>query len=193
MTAGLTVMLFTGQALAHVQTSLDEDDSPGGLDLVAGRQRDRVYFISGTHPETSSRRTEVVLKLVTYEPWQELGGMTYVGFEFDLDGDGELDRCLKIGVDGTMKGWMYEDFRGCVLGIEEAKIGARSARRVDAHGIRVIIPKRWLGRGVGSYRWRAVTSFEEDGNPDCSPPDPMPPERQYATCVDFTRWARHRF
>ena len=87
------MMLLASGALAHVQTSLDEDDSPGGLDLVAGRQRDRVYYIAGTHPETTSRRTELVLKLVTYESWDDVGSVeTFVGFEFDLDRDGRLDR-----------------------------------------------------------------------------------------------------
>lgn len=192
--AGLVVMLLAGHAFAHVQTSLDEDDSPGGLDLVAGRQRDRVYYIAGTHPETTSRRTELVLKLVTYESWEEVGSVgTFVGFEFDLDGDGRFDRCLKVRADGNLKAEMYKDSFGCAIEVEESKIGTRTARRPDQHSIKVIIPKRWLGRGVESYRWRAVTSFEEDGHRECSPPDPLTPERQYGTCVDFTRWAKHTF
>lgn len=194
--AGVIALLLVPTAFGHVQTSLDEDDSPGGLDLVAGRQRDRVYFITSLHPRKTSRHTEVVLKLVTYESWEELGGslgMTFASFEFDTDGDGELDRCIKIGADGTLKAHMYRDVRGCALGFEESKIGSRRTRRPDDHSIKVIIPKRWLGRGLESYRWRAVTSFEEEGHPDCPPPDPLPPERHYGACLDVTRWAKHRF
>lgn len=193
---GLATSSLASGAFAHVQTSLDEDDSPGGLDLVAGRQRDRVYYIASTHPDTRSRRTEIVLKLVTYEEWQDLGGsagQTFVAFEFDTDSDGRLDRCIKIGADGTLKAWMYKDSFGCAIGVEESKIGSRTARRPDDHSIKVIIPKRWLGRGLESYRWRAVTSFEEEGHPECAPPDPRPPERRYATCLDVTRWAKHSF
>lgn len=194
--AGLITIVCAANASGHVQTSLDEDDSPGGLDLVAGRQRDRVYFIATSHPATTSRHTEIVLKLVTYESWQTLGGslgMTFVAFEFDMDRDGELDRCIKIGADGTMKAHMYRNLRGCALNVEESRIGSRRTRRPDDHSIKVIIPKRWLGRGLKSYTWRAVTSFEEEGHPDCPPPDPRPPERQYGTCLDVTRWAKHNF
>lgn len=193
---GLAISSLAADAFAHVQTSLDEDDSPGGLDLIAGRQRDRVYYIASTHPDTRSRRTEIVLKLVTYEEWQNLGGsagQTFVAFEFDTDGDGRLDRCIEIGQDGTMTAHMYRDFRGCALNIEESKIGSRRTRRPDDHSIQVIIPKRWLGRGLESYSWRAVTSFEEEGHPDCPPPDPRPPESMYGTCRDVTRWAKHNF
>ncbi len=195
--AGLITLAATAAAFGHVQTSLDEDDSPGGLDLVAGRQRDRVYYIVSLHPKKTSRHTEIVLKLVTYEEWHSLGGslgMTFVGFEFDTDGDEEFDRCIKIGADGTMKAHMYKSvFSGCVLGSDDARIGSRRTRRPDDHSIKVIIPKRWLGRGLDSYRWRAVTSFEEEGHPDCPPPDPRPPERQYGACLDVTRWAKHNF
>lgn len=179
---GLLVVMALSHALAHPQTVLDGDDSPGGLDLVAARQRDRARH--------------VVLKLVTYETWTELGGslgMTYVGFEFDLDGDRRLERCLEIGTDGTMTAYMYRDFRGCALGFEESKIGSREAQRPDTHSVKITIPKRWLGRGVKTFRWRAVTSFEEEGHEECPPPDPRPPERMYGTCRDVTRWAKHSF
>ena len=188
----LIVMLCTAAAFGHVQTSLDEDDSPGALDLVAGRMRDRVYYIASTHPETRERRTELVLKLVTYESWEELGGMTYVGFEFDVNGDVDPEFCLDIGRDGTWKAHMFSlGFSGCVLRDEEYKIGTRTTRRPDDHSIKVIIPKRWLGRDPEAIKWRAFTSFEQEDHPECAPPDPFPPERRYGTCVDFTRWTKH--
>lgn len=176
------LILLTGPAFAHTQTTLDGADSAGALDLVAARNK---------HQDSSKA---LILKLVTYESWQQLGGMTFVSFEFDKNNDGEPERCLDIGVDGTLQATMYKGtFSGCVLRADEQRIGSRLATRPDEHSIKVAIPKRWLGRNSKSFRWRAATSFEEEGHADCPPPEDLPPERRYGTCVDFTRWTRHSF
>lgn len=89
---------------------------------------------------------------------------------------------------------MYKGtFFGCVQRFDEKLVGTRLASRPDQHSVKVTIPKRWLGRNARVYRWRAATSFEEDGHPECSPPENLPPERRYGTCVDFTRWKKHAF
>lgn len=121
--------------------------------------------------------------------------MTFLSLEFDKNGDGNPERCLDIGRDGSLKAQMYRDsFFGCVIQADENKVGDGAlANRPDEHSVKVTIPKRWLGRNSKVYRWRAATSFEEDGHADCAPPENVPPERRYGTCVDFTRWRRHSF
>ncbi|MDP9067918.1 MAG: hypothetical protein M3N53_06180 [Actinomycetota bacterium] len=178
----LALMVLTSPAFAHTQTRLDGDDSAGALDLVAARQK---------HQGSPKK---LILKLVTYEKWQQLGGMTFVSFEFDKNNDGEPERCLDIALDGTLQSTMYKGtFAGCVQQFEEQQVGTRLASRPDQHSIKVAIPERWLSRNSKAYRWRAATSFEEEHHADCPPPENLPPERRYGTCVDFTRWKRHSF
>lgn len=131
---------------------------------------------------------------MTYEKWQQLGGMTFVSFEFDKNNDGQPERCLDTGLDGTLQARMYKGtFAGCVQQFEEQEVGTRLAHRPDQHSVKVTIPKRWLGRKSKVYRWRAATSFEQEGHAECAPPGNLPPERRYGSCVDFTRWKRQSF
>lgn len=178
----VVLMVLSAPAYAHTQTRLDRDDTASPLDLVAARQKHR------------GSPKKLILKLVTYEKWQQLEGMRFVSFEFDTNNDGEPERCLDIGRDGTLQATMYRGtFFGCVQRFEDRKVGSRLAVRPDDHSIKVTIPKRWLGRNSKVYKWRAVTSFEEDGHAECPPPENVPPERRYGTCVDFTRWKKHSF
>lgn len=178
----LALMVLASPALAHTQTRLDGDDSAGTLDLMAARHKHR------------GSPKNLMLKLVTYEKWQQLGDMTFVSFEFDKNDDGQPERCLDIGLDGTLQATMYKGtFAGCVQQFEQQQVGSRLASRPDQHSVKVTIPKTWLGGNSKVYRWRAATSFEQERHAECSPPENLPPERRYGTCVDFTRWKRHSF
>lgn len=58
----LALILLAPPAVAHTQTRLDRDDTAGTLDLVAARHKHR------------GSPKKLILKLVTYEKWQNLGG-----------------------------------------------------------------------------------------------------------------------
>ncbi len=184
------VVLLAIPGVALGKTDLDPDDTAGPLDVVAARAKH--FFIAQTHPY---REWAVLnLKLITYETWtnDQLGGIdSHVTFEFDLDGDGTVDRCLEIrrAADGDLEGRMYTV--GCEF-IPGEPIGKpKRARRPDGHSLEIEFRKRWLGQGERKFRWRAVTSYDEENDSDCPRPEPLPPERRYATCTDFTRWLRH--
>ena len=169
---------LSSAASAHPLTVLDDDDSPGPLDIVAARLR---------HP-----RRGYVLHLRTYEPWSNStldGHKNYVGFEFDFDSDGFSDRCVIVRFDvpedegpTAIHGGVYGP--GCVSELSD-RPGAVS--RPDDHGFTVRTPRRWIPRR--NFLWRALTSYEEEGHPDCY--IDIGPEPRHGSCADFTRWKAH--
>lgn len=187
----LLMSTLSGAALAHSQTVLDGDDVSGPLDTVATRAKH--FSVAQTHPE--KEWTELEFRVVTYETWSNdrLGGIdNHITIEFKLDSDDDVDRCFEIrqGPDGDLEGQMFSV--GCEF-VVGAPVGRPQAvRRPDQHSLQVAFRKRLLGKGVRVFKWRTVTSFDDDGDPDCPRPDPLPPERRYATCTDFTKWKSHR-
>jgi hypothetical protein len=172
--------LLSSSAFAHPQTLLDPDDVSGSLDIVAARQ---------AHDAESDTFN---YRIVTYEPWDDLGGMTYLSIEFASRKGMGPDRCLDVGRDGSLEGVFYKSsFAGCVLRDDEHRIGSVDATRSDDHSLELSIPASWVARKGDTFKWRAVTSYEKaDG--DCAPPDPVPPERRYGACMDISRWKVHR-
>lgn len=198
----LFVCLLPGLGLAHEQTDLDSDDSPGPLDTVAARQWDRVFCNSSLHPPREECFKEIHLKLVTYETWgaQILAEpKSFISFEFDFDRDDANDRCLVIRTPaesaepgnpaiGRPEGRLY---RNCTYSDDDHIREVRRIRRRDDYSVRALLRKdRLLPRGAGSFRWRSLTSYERDGDDACASAEST--DGGYGTCLDYTAWRRHR-
>ena len=190
--ACLLLLVIQGSAAAHTTTVLDGDDSPGPLDAVAARHRD-----------LRDDRT-IRLKLVTYETWtyKAISGnvWNFITFEIDLDRDDVADRCAVVRAhtptDGAALGYSVVVYRECTYFLDEviAEYGMDNIEIPDAHSIAVEVPRRVLvGKRADSYRWRAVTSHQDDqdGEGSCPPPNPHG-DGGYGTCTDVTAWKRHR-
>ncbi len=200
MFVALVGALMATPAAAHQETVLDEADTAGPLDIVAARDWDRKFTIVSTHPQSSKRIREFVLKLVTYEPWENTaitGGKNFISFEFNLDEDDTIERCIVVrahtepdGAPGRPEATVY---RGCNYFDDRSIRDAGRVSRQDEHSLRVTILKRkFLPRGVRSFAWRAVTSYEEQPqSSECAAPEPHG-DGGYGTCADFTSWQRHR-
>lgn len=175
---------------AHQRVVLDGDDTSGPFDMVAVRMNH--LYVAQSHPSRTWRVLE--FRLITYGTWTNdaLTGIdTHITFEFDLDKDGDVDRCLVIQRDdqGRLKGQMYA--LGCEFVLGEPVGKRQEVRRRDEHSLDIDFRVRLLGRDISAFRWRAVTSYDREGDSECPQPDPLPPERRYATCTDFTRWQGH--
>lgn len=186
----MAVGLFITASVAwgHTQTVLDSDDSEGPLDIVAARQaHENVTWLDAQGYPTEI----VVVKVLTYETWDndviDQGGHRFISFEFNLDKSQDIERCFVMNSNASETfGIMYKN---CKYFDDHSMGLAIPARRIaDGHGIRGYFPRKWLGNKE-SFRWRAVTSYEQEG-PPCAIPDPHG-DGGYGTCADFTRWKRH--
>ena len=174
----LTLLLF-GSAAAHPRTVLDADDSPGPLDLVAARFR---------HSDG-----EIRLHARTYEAWSDStleGEKSFIAFHFNLDRDKNIERCVVVKLDPpeeegptVVTGGIYKD--DCTKQVSDHP---GNVFRNQPNGITLSLARGRIGRG--DLRWRALSSFEEEGHEHCSPPT-MGPEPVYGACTDTTRWNRH--
>ncbi len=190
--ASLLVLSLATAAWPHEQTGLDRADSPGPLDIVAARQRHARVTELQTHPQREIRSTELRYRLVTYEEWERTivpGGRNFISFEFNLDRDRGIERCLVItNSEHEMLGRMYKD---CTY-VHDELIGSASVGRRDQHSLDTNFRLRLLGRNATKWRWRAITSFEEQNpNSPCPAPEPHG-DGGYGACADFTEWKRHR-
>lgn len=199
----IAVAVFVGTmtpTIAHQQAKLDADDSPGPLDLVAAQHRHRTIDFHG--PGVGSLRTSLTFRVVTYETWSYEaigGGKNFVAIEVDVDRDRKTDRCIVVTsqtpTEGAALGYQANIYEGCNYFDDRLirSFGTENVRRPDEHSIRVILPKRAaVGRGVKSYGWRAVTSFEEQNqNSPCPAPDPHG-DGGYGACADFSGWKTHK-
>lgn len=187
--AGITAAVaLVATASAHSAAVLDRDDSEGPLDVAA---------VQAKHKKGADGGGQYVeLELVTYEEWDAsmaAGARNFVTFEFDWDRDGGAERCVVVRAT-QMDG---EDFlradvaRDCVY-LNDDTIGpALSISRPDEHSVVVRVARKDVARPRTDYRWRAVTSFEEQpqGSP-CAAPEPHG-DGGYGTCADTTSWVRH--
>jgi hypothetical protein len=181
-------------ALGHERTTLDADDSSGPLDVVLVRARHKTQTEVTTHPERSRRVTELRFRLVTYEKWNRSlleGAKNFVALEFNLDGDNRIERCLRVrNGRHELVGRLY---RGCYRRMK--LVTSVSVSRPDKHTLVAAFDKDRLRKRLGSFRWRATTSFEDpDGaQGDACYPGTSPSEGPYGVCRDSTRWSPHRF
>lgn len=174
-------------AHAHERVLLDADDSDGPLDIVAA---------TFDHDERG-----YVARLVTYEGWTDdtiSEELDYVRFDFGRKKE-LARRCVLVHLhqpegEGPIAvgGGVYED---CwhPLPYNERIGDVGGAVRPDAHSIEVLIDPDDLWERARRFKWRALTSFEEEADPHCPPPEDRPPEHFYGTCTDETAWGSHRF
>lgn len=178
--------------LAHEQTKFDADDSSGPLDIVAARQRHRVLVKAHTHPERESRFTELRYRLVTYEKWERAilsGNHSFISFEFNLDDDSVIERCLVItNSEFELLGRMYKN---CNYFNDEL-VGSASVSRPDKHSLDTAFGRWLLRKGITRWSWRAVTSFEEQSQSSSCPSADPHGDGGYGTCTDFTDWKTHK-
>lgn len=183
-----SLMLVLGQpASAHVQTTLDPDDSPGPLDLVVTQHRDR--------------KTTITLRLVTYEEWENdvfSDSESFIAFEFnDPEGDFGIERCIRIPAYNPSEASESQGqvYRGCdIIPFYEPIGSVESVTRPDLHSIVVRVKKTTLWKRMPKeVSWRGLTSYEKEGDANCPPPEQLPPEHFYGTCTDYSKWKTHRY
>ena len=194
----VSILMLASSAAAHSRTTLDGDDSPGPLDLVAARHSE--FFIDEIHSERGDS-TGVTMKLVTFEKWTRetvAGQFNFVGWEFNLDGDAAIERCVLVQRREVEPGKFRLEatiYKRCSSTPRERVATAFRVWREDRHSIKVEVmrARRLLGRDR-SYAWRAVTSFQEQEprqKAACEHRVYAPPAPLYGTCADFSRWKRH--
>lgn len=193
----LGVLLAVSPASAHPQTTLDRDDTTGPLDLVAAKQSES--FVLQSHPHRSWMLLD--MKLVTFEAWNDdvlADPYNYLGFELNLDGDDNIERCVLIQQRESESGSPQVQataYRGCSNMPREQMGEPFRVRRPDEHTVLLSIRKRRLIGRERSYEWRAVSSYqdpEQGPGSGCERRDYAPPGPLYASCADFTRWKTHR-
>ncbi len=191
------VVFAVPAALAHEQTSLDRDDSPGPLDLVAVRHKHQVLRQVSSHPERSRRVTELRYRIVTYDRWARSaisGRKNFISIEFNLDDDRRVERCLVITYEGgpELRGSLY---RRCGSYPQRELITTLSVSRPDRHSVHTMVEKHRLRRDIAALQWRVVTSFEdpEAGENGTCWPGTFPTPGPYGVCTDVTKWRPHRF
>ena len=195
--AALGVALVVTPASAHPQTTLDRDDTAGPLDLVAGKQNES--GVLQTHPTRSWMVLD--MKLVTFESWDDndlVDPYNFLGFELNLDGDDNIERCVLIQQREAESGppeVQATAYRGCSE-VPRQQLGEPfRVRRPDAHTVLLSVRKRFLIGRERSYEWRAVSSYqdpEQGPGSGCERREYAPPGPLYASCADFTRWKTHR-
>jgi uncharacterized protein YcnI len=193
-TVALAALLVASvpSGMAHEQTELDADDSHSPLDIVAARQRHRVFTEAQTHPGKQFKVTELRYRLVTYEKWEReivSGNHNFISFEFNLDDDPVIERCLVItNGEFEMLGRMYKN---CNY-FDDELVGSASVSRPDKHSLVTAFPRRLLRKGITKWRWRAVTSYEEQDQSSSCPASEPHGDGGYGTCSDFTDWKKHK-
>ena len=179
----LAAILAAPLAQAHTWTTLDADDSAGPLDLVYARLR--------------HRHARIVVKVGTYETWgsdvlqrTQTNERRFVAVEFDTPATGGLERSVVVTTEnGELVARMYgTGFAGDPMGEPVATV---AVHRPDEHAVTVRFPSRLLGGKTTEYEWRAVTSFEAPGDPNCPKPE-GPYDGGYGQCADFTGAATER-
>lgn len=190
--AAITVLGVMGPASAHVQTVLDGDDTESPVDIVAGR--------------LSHAKRQVTLRMVAYERWansalSSQGGPArryrFAAFELDLDGDDRPDRCVAaswandVMSDPNAGHYRPTVYEACTYAPED-EIGTGTWARPDDHTLVLNVARSLFApRAEGAFRWRAVTSYAEDGEGPCRAEDETEAD-PYGTCTDFTEWMTHR-
>ena len=174
-----------GRILQRVR---DANDVAGPLDLAAASVRVRA--------PRGGRPGVLLLRLSTHGEWAssvipEKGiAPNYLGFEFDRGRAAARDRCLEVrarpgdGLTAQMKRPV------CAIPFSRAIGQPVRVRRRGPRAIELTLPQRYLGRRPLSRRFRATSSFEAPGHPDCAAPAYPPPEQSFGSCRDLTRWAR---
>jgi hypothetical protein len=141
--------------VALALTMQDPNDSPGRLDVASA-----ISFRDDPRPETSQRL--LVHRVIMYDEWRGLDGLSRILIELDLDGDPQPERWIQIDAsrDGSLHAEVI-DRRGWVVGY--ARIWRSSDR-----ALRLEFPVSYLGKPrPDGYRWRVLTAFNRPNHPQC--------------------------
>ena len=150
------LLATTSYAAADKASQVDPDDTGGPLDIAeVGHGHRQVQGRVGPHLKHWVR---------THEPWdpEVLQDSGRLFFGFDTDGDrGSVERVVSIQMDEGVLYGRVTSARGV--------IGYTKVERTNRRTVRVIFPRRLLGKGVRSYRWNSYSSFQEADHPECAP------------------------
>lgn len=128
------------------------------------------------------RDPRLIHTLKTYEPWRNRAlrnGSSWISLLFDRRSS-SLDDDRYLRIDYSEQRGLYA--RMTTLGTHGPGefIGRVDVWRPGRRAVRVRFPKRFLGRSVGRYEWRAITSYE-DGDTCSSNPD----SADQGGCIDY--------
>lgn len=182
LAVGLAMILAT-PGHAHERVSLDADDSPGPLDVVAARLR--------------HSRDALTLRLVTYEEWEDVtlsGSLSYIRFDFDRPKRDGIERCLVIHDFASNEQASGRIYKHCndPLPYRREMGELDGITRPDSHTIELQVQAAQIwDNEPNRIRWSSLTSYEEEGHPECAPPEDVPPEHSVGTCWDRSAWRSH--
>jgi hypothetical protein len=154
----------------------------------------------------SHKEGQVKLRVVTYETWANSalsgqgrsGRHRFAAFELDLDGDDQPDRCIAASWTndvmsdpsvGFFRPTVYEE---CTYAPQD-EAGTGTWSRPDDHTLVLHVARSlFAAKAEGAFRWRAVTSYEDDGDGGACPPSGGQDVSPYGSCTDLTGWIVHR-
>lgn len=155
--------------LANKKTVTDPDDVNGEIDIQA---------VSHGH---GSNRT-LVHRVEMFEEWLSSDlepEESWIALLFDIDRDNFNDnRYLRI--DYSEEEGLYADMYYQGISGPGEPIGEVRVSRPDERSVKVRFPKRFIKKRLKVYRWRAITSFEDDG--ECSS---EPDSGDQGGCLDY--------
>lgn len=177
---GLTSLTIMSPAAADHVSVADADDSLGRLDVKTAHH--------GHHTTVTGRRL-LKHRITTYETWRNVAlsrDNTYVTFYLHPS-DGKMLRWVRVHAkdDGTLIATMLK-------GPEPNTdvIGPVRVWRHNRRSLTIAFPKRHLGKGVDSYRWDVLTSWQVSGSDSCGEPTEFVAPAE-PTCPDRTTRVRH--
>ena len=152
------LMLSSSIALADVVSRRDGEATDNGpLDIK---------WVSHGH-----RERRLIHTLRTYEPWRNRAlrhSSSWIALFDRRSGSFGDERYLRV--DYSQDKGLYARMTTFGTHGPGEFIGRVQVWRPNDHSVRVRFPKRFLGRHVERYEWRAITSFE-DGDTCRSSPD----------------------
>lgn len=188
--------LLTGLALTAALVAIgpagtssaleDRADAAGPLDIASATV---AFKRPPVRLSARSRKPYVVFTVRTFEPWsrallseQSAANPNYVGVQWGRDKT--ATRCIETTRKAS--GRLVATLRKR-CGPLPTPTQTYPAGKPNGRTLRI----RASSYELGSARWwRAVTSFEAPGDPECPAPEYPAPEQQYGACVDTTPWAR---
>lgn len=147
--------------------------SPAGADTVARSDSDRTSgpldIKTVAHGHQGTRLTHT---LQTYEGWRNRAlrdDSSWIALIFDRRAD-SLDDDRYLQIDYSSERGLHGRMTTFGTHGPGAFIGRVDVRRPTPRSVKVRFPKRFLGRSLKRYEWRAITSFEDTqtcrSNPD---------------------------
>ena len=145
----MALLLFGSPAGADTRARSDGDRTSGPLDIKTVSHGHRVTRLTHT--------------LRTYEGWRNRAlrdDSSWIALIFDRRRD-SLDDDRYLRIDYSTERGLYARMTTFGTHGPGSFIGRVDVRRPTPRSVKVRFPKRFLGRSVDRYEWRAITSFED--------------------------------